>query len=547
MPTVPKLNQTISQSISQVSRVNTQVDMGAREIGQAFGAAADVLQGEKDRADRLEIMRADRELTELETNLLYNKENGAMFRKGKDAFELPEEINQSYDERAAQIKESLTSDRQKAYFDKMRGDRKGSIDQQIQRHVGTQIREYDAQETDAYIKSQRDYALVHAYDPEKVDQSINNQLVAITAHANNNGLGPEFIRQKTQDLESKTHAAVLGRMINQGDDIAAEQYFTKNKGRIAGDELVHVEKDLEIASLRGKSQREADAIWSDSKSYGQALEAVRQIEDPKLRDATQERINQLNHQKKIQEAEREKQFNIFSTNIIDKTGSTASIPPAIWQTFSNTERASLEAYANMRRGGSEKQSNDPHVYDDLQNMRAIAPDKFLEIDFTNPKYLTSLKASSREQFVKLQADMRKGKSVDGALSDQKIMNDSLKLMGIKPDSEDGITFRRMVDDQIEDFAKANGKKPSNKELRQITDSLSVEVITDKGVLWDTKKKLFQLKDADIQKQFEVEVPERNKKDIEKFLTKKGIPLTDSNVKEYYKKVLEAQGFLSGRK
>ena len=56
-----------------------------------------------------------------------------------------------------------------------------------------------------------------------------------------------------------------------------------------------------------------------------------------------------------------------------------------------------------------------------------------------------------------------------------------------------------------------------------------------------------IKDADLHKEFEVEIPERKKKDIEKFLNKKGIPVNDKNVKEYYKKVLEAQGFISGSK
>lgn len=547
MPTVPKLESNVTQNVTNLGRVNTQVDLGDQQIGQAFGKAVDILQNEKDRADRLEVMRVDRELTQLEINMLHDKNNGALFKKGKDAFALPEEIDKTYQEESAKIKESLGGMKQKMIFDKIAADRKLSIDQTIQRHVGTQIREYDAQETDSYIKTQRDYALDNAYDSTKVDKAIGSQVMAITAHAQNNGLGPEFIKQKTQDIESKTHAAVIGKMINTGDDITAEQYYGKVKDRLSGDEKAAVEKDLEIASLRGKSQRTADEIWSGSKSYGQALDKVKDIEDPKLRDATQERINQLNHQKKIQEAERDKQYNIMSTNIIDKTGSTASIPPAIWQTFSNTERASLESYANMRRGGKERQDNDPRIYDDLQNLKAIAPDKFLEIDFTNPKYLTGLKSSTREQFSKTQAEMRAGKGKDGSVSDMQIMNDSLKLMGIKKDSDDGIAFRRMVDEQIEEFSKANGKKPSNKELRQITDALSVEVITDKGVLWDTKKRLFQLKDADLQKEFEVEIPERKKKDIEKFLNKKGIPVNDKNVREYYKKVLEAQGFISGSK
>ncbi len=70
MPTVPKLENNVAQNVTNLGRVNTQVDLGAREIGNVFNQAAGVLQNEKDRGDRLEVMRVDRELTALETRIM---------------------------------------------------------------------------------------------------------------------------------------------------------------------------------------------------------------------------------------------------------------------------------------------------------------------------------------------------------------------------------------------------------------------------------------------------------------------------------------------
>lgn len=548
MPTVPKLEQNVGQNITNLGRVNTQVDLGARELGNVFNQAAGVLQNEKDRGDRLEVMRVDRELTELETRLMYDKQNGAMFRKGKDAFNLPEEIDTTYQEQAAKIKESLSNTRQKAIFDRLSGERKGSINRSIEKHVGNEIKNYELQETDNYIKTQRDYAIVNAYEPEKVRQAVEMQKTAIALHAQNNGLGPEFIKQKTMEIESKTHAAVIGRMVNSGDDIAAENYFNSVKDSLTGDELPAVEKELEIATLRGKSQRAADVIWTNSKSYGQAIEKTKEIEDPKLRDATQDRIGQLYQQKKVQEQETERAHNIFSANLIDKEGTVNAIPPAIWNTKTTDWRNNMKRYAEQKASGVERQTNDPYVYDDILNLKSTAPDKFLQIDLKDPKYLVGLKPATREAFVKEQDELRNGKkSVDGILTDVQIMNDALSRIGVKnKDSDDAIAFRAAVDSQAVLFAQQNGRKPNNKELKQITDELSVEVVINKDFWFDEHKRVYQLKSGQKFDTIKIDtIPNKEKEGIKEYLKARGLRVDDASIIEQYKTYLKSEGRLNG--
>lgn len=547
MPTVPKLENSVSQNVTNLGKVNTQVDLGNEQIGSIFNQAAGVLQNEKDRGDRLEVMRVDRELTALETRIMYDKEKGAMFRKGKDAFNLPEETDSVYTEEAAKIKESLSNTRQKAIFDRLAGERKLSINRSIEKHVGNEIKNYELQETDAYIKTQRDYAITNAYEPEKVKQAVEMQKTAIAFHAESNGLGPEFIKQKTMDIESKTHAAVIGRMVNSGDDITAENYFNSVKDSITGDDLAAVEKDLEIATLRGKSQRAADVIWTNSKSYSQALEKTREIEDPKLRDATQSRINELNTQKKIQEQEQQKNYNIYSANLIDKTGTVTSIPPAIWQSMTTDQRQDLRRYADQRAQGVERQNNDPYVYDDLRNLQSAAPDAFLKIDLTDPKYLAGLKASTREAFVKEQAEMRNGKKgVDGILTDVQIMNDALTSIGVKnKDSDDAVAFRAAVDSRAVLFAQENGRKPNNKELKQITDELSVEAVIKRDYWFDSTKRLYQIKSGEKGYKIEIDaVPKAEKDAISSYLKRTGRRVDNESILEAYSTKLKSKGLLN---
>lgn len=531
MPIVPRLEQGSVQTRQlDLGRVDTRVDFASEVPQKALGQVAALAQQAKDQADTAEVMRADRELTDLEMKI----QEEALSKRGKDAFGLPDQIKESFGSASEKIKESLYNDKQKALYEKLKSDKFTSINRTVQRHVAGEIKSYQDAETESYLKTQKDYALTNSYDPDKVGYSINSQIAALTAHANANGLGPEWVKQKTMDAESKTHAAVINKMIGDGNDVAAEEYYNKYKTGITGEELAQVNKEVEIATLRGKSQRTSDEIWSKGKSYAASIDDAKQIEDPKLRDAVIDRIGDLHRQKKIHEQDQMHELNLIATNIIDKTGDYYKIPPSIIEKFSNTERASLQSYAGMKREGRSKMQDDIKTWGDLNTLKAAAPDKFLDIDFTNPQYLAQLTPSSIKSFMDDQNKLREGKANEGFMRQQQIVGDAIKSMKIDKDSDDALLFNRIVDEQVQVFSQENGRKPSNQELRQITDELSVKVVTDKGWLWDTKKRKFQLTDKDAPQDIEIdEIPKGKIDQIKSFLLKKGKQATEKNIKELY--------------
>lgn len=542
MPVVPRLESGGIQTRQlDLGQRNTRVDFASESYRQAGDSIASAIQIAKDAADSTEVMRADKELTNLEMSI----QNDALNKKGKDAFGLEDDINLVFDDSSSKIRESLTTDRQKSLFDKIREDKRNSINRTIQRHVSNEINSYQNQETESYLKTQKDYALTNSYDTEKVGYSINSQIQALTAHAKTNGLGPEWLKQKTQDVESKTHALVINKMIGDGNDISAEQYYNKYKSGIVGDDLAQVNKEIEVATLRGKSQRMSDEIWSKGKTYLGSIEDAKQIDDPKLRDAVINRIGDLQQQKKLQESENMHKLNLIATDIIDKTGDYYKIPPAIIEKFTNSERASLQSYAGMRREGKNKMNDDIKVWGDINTLKAAAPDKFLEIDFTSPSYLTQLTPSSIKSFMDDQNKLREGKANEGYMRQQEIVNDAVKSMKLDKDSDDALLFKRIVDEQVQSFSLENGRKPNNNEMRQITDDLSVKVVTDKGWLWDTKKRKFELTDKEAPQDISIDdIPKSKIDQIKSFLEKKGKQATEKNIKDLY--LLEA-GVVSARR
>jgi hypothetical protein len=63
----------------------------------------------------------------------------------------------------------------------------------------------------------------------------------------------------------------------------------------------------------------------------------------------------------------------------------------------------------------------------------------------------------------------------------------------------------------------------------------VKVITDKGILWDTKKHRFQLNEKDP-KQVQIsvnDIPKSERRKIEELLRRKNMPTTDEQIVDIY--------------
>src|SRR5690606_38345742 len=121
---------------------------------------------------------------------------------------------------------------------------------------------------------------------------------------------------------------------------------------------------------------------------------------------------------------------------------------------------SLQSYAGMKREGRMKMQDDIKTWGDLNTLKAAAPDKFLDIDFSNPQYLTQLTPNSIKSFMDDQNKLREGKASEGFMRQQQIVGDAVKSMRIDKDSDDALLFNRVVDEQVQLFSQENGRKPN---------------------------------------------------------------------------------------
>ena len=503
------------------------------------------------RQDQVAVLEADRKLSEWENKRLYDPREGALAKKGKDAFGLPDAVGKDFDTFRDELRGTLSTERQRVAFDRQAGSRRSDIDKTLARHVFAEVRQFDNAETENYLLNARQAAIANAGDPERVGIEIERQTAAVVDFANRNGFGTEYVKQKTAQVRSDTHVGVVERMLANGQDMTAKAYLDRVKPEIAGDDIAKVEKWLEEGALRGQSQRDADTIMSTTTTREAALEKAKSISDPKLRDAVEERVNRYYTLRKEADREQREQTMTDAANIIDQTGSIDKIPPATWQSMTVSERQALTSYAKRKESGGESKTDLGAFYSLITLASSDATkDAFARTNLM--QYIHKLSPSDFKQLAGIQASIRKGdgkaaETLDGFLTNMQVVDNTLREAGINPAEKDQApkvgAFRRAVDEAVARHERQTGKKASNADIRSIADGLLISgKVPGSGWIVDDTKRAFELKEGESLVIRARDVPRSDRLEIERELRAQGRGVTDEAIVDAYTRyVMRLQG------
>lgn len=518
---------------------------GLGEVAQRIGAQGygAIVQDERDKADQLAVLNAENQLGAWENKRLYDPQTGALTQKGKDSFGLPEQVGQEFTDVSNNIAGTLNTDRQRIAFQRSSSSRAQSIDLTLRRHVFGEMQQYDQSETQAAVKLSESNAIANANDPRRISAELTRATAAIRDYAARNGIGPDQTAEQVQAATTDIHTGVIEHLLAVGQDHAAQAYFDETKDQISGEKIAAIERALEEGNLRGESQRKADELIAEGRSMTETLEQVRGIDDPKLRDQVQERVEHAFAIKKQAERDDTEQTMIGAANLIDKTGTVRSVPPAVWTGLSISERTALEQYAKRKQTGTGDET-DLVTYYGLMQQASTAPEKFAAANLL--MYLPKLGKTEFKQLTELQNSIRKGdkpkadEMLDGFLSIKDVAENSLDAAGIARTGADAdkkvvAQFIGQINDQVAALERSTGKKASHEDVQAISDRIVKNVVIERGSWWnilpggksftDIKKPIRDLHLADI--------PQADRQLIENKLRGASIPVTDATVLEYY--------------
>lgn len=468
----------------------------------------DIAKEEKQKADQLVITDAERQLTELETKLQYDQDNGAMTKKGKEVYGLPDQIKESWTKGVEPITKNLHNETQRSAFKRSEQMRWASLDKNIQAHVASEIQKHDTEVTESYLANEQEASAANYLDAARISESIANQRTKLTEYANRNGFSTDWVEIKTKEAFGKTHAGVINQMLANGHDQTAQSYFEANKQTLSTKDAEEIKKTLSEGLLRGSSQRETDRLMNSHETWAERFEAAKNIKNDAVRDEVDKRLKtNLATEKLVQERTEEK-LTMDATNIIEATRDFDQVPSAMVKRLSTSARKSLRAYADDLRQGK-KAVTDWNEYYTLKTMAATPEfrEKFLRTNLA--EYRPLLGDSEFKEMVNLQTSLRYGKSdteLDGYRTKSQIIDGTLAGLGIDTtpnvskskgakEAEKVNNFRKLVDDQLSALQQQTGKKASNKEVQAIVDRLIIEgSVPGSGFkgFFETKKRVFEL-------------------------------------------------------
>lgn len=548
MPKVPTLEgQQVQTSAFPNAKmnVNTSVEtFGGGKVADAnFGVVETInkiAQEEKKKANEVATTEAFSKLNQKKQELIYDPKAGALTRKGKNALGINQEYGEQFDKYADEIEGGLADEEQKAVFRKMRLRERDEFSGLLNRHTFGETQQYEKEVFDGASSALRSDAMNNYHDEKLLTDKLNLQRGLLEQRADALGLkddpngDPNSKAARTAFINSelsKTHASVIHTMLNNDLDQKANAYF-----KAVGDELTpearqDLAKTLDAGSLRGESQRASDGIIKKYQDPVAALEAAREIDDPKLRDETVNRVKGYFSDKKAAVNLQQEQMYTDATNIVDKyrkeLGSNAydKIPSWMISKLSLSERKNLQSYAK-----NEPEETDLARYYDLKKLAIYDPAKFKGENLN--RYKHEIARADLKQLMDLQTDMVKGngsadQKLDGYRTEEQIVNGALKAAGIT-DEEKANKFRRAVESEQMAFQRAQNRPINNEEMQKIVDGQLIKHVTSKGMFQflDTKKPTYMLDE---------DVPEEDRRKIIEALQNKKIKATPALIWEAYKR------------
>lgn len=474
MPRVPLAERQVGSQSIGAPQVSTGTPIEALGGGAAaarvnLGPTADTLNTlfleQRQKADELALLDAETRLGQGETSLLYAPENGLLNRKGKDAFSAQDDAQDGWTKLTSEIENGLTNERQKLTFRRVAANRSVDVNRTVQRHVAEQTKTYDAEQTKAFVETERNAAITSYTDPRRVADAIARQQAAITTHAERNGMSPEWLALAKSAAASNTVASVIDRMLATDQDILAKQFYDASKDLLTGDEAVQAAKAVEQGSVVGEAQRRSLVIVNQHERLTDALAEVDKITDPKVQDQTRARVKERFAER---DAQKRLDYEATAETAYKAVLDTGKVPMSLQAKLKPSDLVSITSYARQL---AKKQpvETDWGVYYALKlgasSTNTKEKQQFMDVNLIG--FRDKLSDEEFKELTNAQSLLRKGEEapeLTGYRTVSQVVDGILPSLGLdpntrlnKPNERKVEIFRREVDAQVRQWKSDNKK------------------------------------------------------------------------------------------
>lgn len=261
MPTTPIVERQVQANKLPVNEISLPKGHGRyieptvmNNLAKAVDAYAD---NAKKRGDQVSLIEAQRKLDEWDAVNVFSPETGALAKKGKDAFDLPNRLGADFDKYGQEIFDGLANDDQKIAFQKMWYDRADTLNRTLMGHERQQMDSFASRESNALKDSSVNRASLYYNVPSVIDQSINDARFAARTQASVDGLSDQATELAELEAESKVRLGALTRMAD-ADPRAAIEFYKTYAHRFTAEDLLRAQNLMSPAERKYKASDTAN-------------------------------------------------------------------------------------------------------------------------------------------------------------------------------------------------------------------------------------------------------------------------------------------------
>ncbi len=480
MPQVPIAKREVQAQLTPTPYIEARVnaDTSGANVARAYeglgvqmGRMGYGLLHLKEKYDRTKMYEFANEIADLEQRKVRSKEEGILYKTGKDFMGQSQQFMQDWDADAKKIREKY----------KFMGEYAKQADAYLSkrsRAVQTIAEKHDFDESEKWNAAVYQDTLANVYrdanfyrnDPEGLKRSMANLKATFNVMPSLQKLDPEMRAIAEKQMISQFHEAVLDGKIAD-NSLSAKEYFEAHKGEISYQkQAAYLDR---VNNLGNKYFADKMANQLLMLEPSEAYKQINSIENLDTRDAVERRYNHYLNMQEAQKREAEKQMlDGFYNTALQKTQNGQPLSyDDIPQGLDAKTQLSLMEYVS-KNGAPDTQDD---IWEELYELKVNNAQEFANLDLN--KYRGYLSDSEYKQFFKDQKKIKDGKYYTDIKDDDKKINEALKSMGLnknaalpfKGDKKD-ISYSE-IRSMVREFEARKGRSIVEDELNSIINSL----------------------------------------------------------------------------
>lgn len=499
------------------------------QVGQTLDRVADVAMKFHEEADRAAVLNfntkaelLEQDLTEGEGGYTRATPSGVFGPDADKSVPFTDRYAAQYRQKLVEMRDGLTSPRQKAQADALIEKRAGMFRGRVMAYEGKLIDEYNVEIGATSIKTNTD-AIVAAYnDPSKIDMALAGIVAGAQQVGTGKRLGKEAVAAAALEAQSKALSSAVDRALDNGQHDLATNLLLKYGDRMTATDKKALEKPVAEAARLSRGQELADRMVLQYDDEGAAVAAVRK----EFAGADEEFFVKVVQQRFGEKAQAQQAMQQKLKSEAWRYVAQGQRPPmSIYRRLGGEEQDRINYRLDLRARG-QKPTTDWERYNELRDLARTDPEAFVEMTLDGEP----LAPADLKGLQNLRDKLAKGadKATEVVSMEQQI-GAYINELNLSGNPKKKGQFQAAVYDEITAEAKRLGREPNYDERQKILDRL---VLQEDGFFGG--KRYYEVRGTEEAANFEVRIPDEERAKIAVALKRAGRPMTEAEVMRLYR-------------